>query len=142
MARHPHHPSHRCPASRIWQVFGLGKVGYRGVCQAEVDLTGTVPGQVFVRPDFVELDPEGFGLADQVEGVVDLFAVQPLVLQRSEGSLSHAVLARGLDPGANMTQLGPLADEALEEERTERAAVVRDQRDGDDLTGVGVGQVL
>lgn len=107
-----------------------------------MDLTGTVPGQVFVRPDFVELDPEGFGLADQVEGVVDLFAVQPLVLQRSEGSLSHAVLARGLDPGANMTQLGPLADEALEEERTERAAVVRDQRDGDDLTGVGVGQVL
>lgn len=32
--------------------FGLGKVGYRPVGEAEVDLAGSVPGQVLMRTDW------------------------------------------------------------------------------------------
>lgn len=64
------------------------------VSEAEVDLAWPVPGEVVVRADGVELDAQGFCFADQVEGVVELFAVQPLVLQRLEGPLPHAVLSR------------------------------------------------
>ena len=77
------------PASRSWQVFGLGKVGCRRVSEAQVDLSGPVPGQRLVRPVGVELDAEGLGFSDQVEGVVDLLAVQPLVLQRLERALAR-----------------------------------------------------
>lgn len=70
---------HMCPASRSWQVVGLGKVGCRRVSEAQVDLSGPVPGQRLVRPVGVELDAERLGFSDQVEGVVDLLAVQPLV---------------------------------------------------------------
>lgn len=44
---------------------------------------------MLVGPDGVELDSEGFGFSDQVEGVVDLLAVQPLVLQRLERALAR-----------------------------------------------------
>ncbi len=72
-----------CPASRSWQGFGLGEVGCRRASQAQVHLSGTVPREVLVRPDGVELDPEGLGFSDEVEGVVDLRAVQPLVLAQA-----------------------------------------------------------
>ncbi len=77
--------------------------------------------------DGVELGPVGIGLADQVEGIVDLFAVEPLILQALEGSFADAVLTRRPDASADMTQLGVGGDEVLEAERPEGAAVVGDQ---------------
>ena len=74
--------------------MGLGKVGCRWVSRAEVDLARPVPPEVLVWADGVELDAEGLGLADQVESVVDLLAVQPLVLQRPERAFPDAVLTR------------------------------------------------
>ena len=41
-------------------------------------------------------------LSNQVEGVVVLFAVEPLVVQGPEGPFSDAVMARSLDPGADV----------------------------------------
>lgn len=41
-----------------------------------------------------------------------------------------------------MAQLGMRGDEVLEAERAEGSAVVGDQRDRDDLTRVGVGQMV
>ncbi len=40
--------------------------------------------------DRVELDAEGVGLMDEIEGVVDLLAVQPLILQRPERAFAEA----------------------------------------------------
>ncbi|MGI8614469.1 MAG: hypothetical protein ACR2KL_11080 [Nocardioidaceae bacterium] len=40
-----------------------------------MNVVRAVPGDRLVRPDGVELDPEGLGLADQIEGVVDGFEV-------------------------------------------------------------------
>ena len=68
-------------------------------------------------------------LSGQVEGVVVLFAVEPLVVQGPEGPFSDAVMARHLDPGADVTQLGVGVDEMLEPERAERSTVVGDQGD-------------
>jgi hypothetical protein len=47
-----------------------------------------------VRADGIELGPEEVGFADQVQGVVDGLAVEPLVLQRPERPLADAVLPR------------------------------------------------
>ena len=41
-------------------------------------------------------------LSNQVEGVIVLFAVEPLVVQGLEGPFSDAVVSRGLDPGADV----------------------------------------
>ncbi|MFC2687790.1 MAG: hypothetical protein ACFN3I_11595 [Arachnia propionica] len=41
-------------------------------------------------------------LSGQVEGVVVLFAVEPLVVQGLKGPFSDAVMARSLDPGADV----------------------------------------
>ena len=41
-------------------------------------------------------------LSNQVEGVVVLFAVEPLVVQGLKGPFSDAVMARSLDPGADV----------------------------------------
>lgn len=68
-------------------------------------------------------------LSGQVEGVVVLFAVEPLVVQGPEGPFSDAVMARSLDPGADVTQLGVGVDEMLEPERAEQSTVVGDQGD-------------
>lgn len=68
-------------------------------------------------------------LSNQVEGVIVLFAVEPLVVQGLEGPFSDAVVSRGLDPGADVTQLGVGVDEMLEPERAERSTVVGDQGD-------------
>lgn len=68
-------------------------------------------------------------LSNQVEGVVVLFAVEPLVVQGLEGPFSDAVMVRSLDPGAAVTQLGVGVDEMLEPERAERSTVVGDQGD-------------
>ena len=57
---------------RVWEVEGVG------VGSAEVRVEGPVPGLGLVGSDLVEIDPERFGFSDQVERVVDLFAVEPL----------------------------------------------------------------
>ena len=51
----------------------------------------------------------------------NVLAVEPLVLQRLERPLPHAVLAWRLDPGANVPQLGMGGDERGESKRPERA---------------------
>ncbi|MBA2507450.1 MAG: helix-turn-helix domain-containing protein [Nocardioidaceae bacterium] len=129
----------RCPASRRWQELWLGKGGGCRVGEALVNIVRAVPGDRLVRPDGVELDSEGLGLADQVEGVVDGFEVEPVVLQRLEAAFSDAVLARAVDLGPDVGQRRLAGDEGAEAERLERATVVGDQRDGRlDLPGVGV----
>ena len=55
-----------------------------------VDVERPVPGQCLVWADRVELDAEGVGLMDEIEGVVDLLAVQPLILQRPERAFAEA----------------------------------------------------
>ena len=70
-----------CPASSSWQIFGLGKVGDQRVGQAEVDVSGPVPGQRLVRAHGVVLDPVVLGVGDQVQGVGNLFEEQLFVLQ-------------------------------------------------------------
>src|SRR5690625_6896645 len=65
-----------------------------------------------------------------------------LILQALEGPLADPVVTRRPDASPDMTQLGMGGDEVLEAERPEGAAVVGDQRDGDDLTRAGVGQVI
>lgn len=53
-----------------------------------------VPGQCLGWSDGLELDVVGIGFADQVEGVVDLLAVERLVLQRLESGLADPRYAR------------------------------------------------
>src|SRR5665647_3335648 len=90
----PHRHRHRrllmarCPASRRWQVLGLGEVGDLRVGVAEVDLNGAVPGQVLVGPDGVVLDPVVLDVGGQVDRVGDLFEEQPLVLQGAEAAFA------------------------------------------------------
>lgn len=77
-------------------------------------LCGAVPGQSFVGPDGVQLNPVGVGFADQVQGVLDRFAVEPLVLQRLGSLLADAVLARRPDAGSDVPQLGAGGDARTE----------------------------
>src|SRR5215213_1917120 len=98
------------------------------------------PGQRFVWPDRVELDPELLGVAGQVENVGDVFAVEPLVLQRLERSFSDPVLAGGLDTSAHVAQLRVPGDEPCEAERSEWAAVISHQDQRGDLTSLCVGK--
>jgi hypothetical protein len=98
----------------MWQEFGLAKSGDRRVGEAEVDLVWTVPGERFVRPDGVELDPECLGFADEIEWVVDRFEVESLVLQRLEAPLPDPVLARALDSGADVGERRLAGDEGAE----------------------------
>ncbi len=94
-----------------------------------MDVVGPVPGERLVGPDGVELDPEGFGLANQIEGVVDGFEVEPLVLQRLEAPFAHAVLAGALDLGPDVGQRRLAGDKGSEAEGLERATIVGDHRD-------------
>ncbi len=97
---------------------------------------GAVPGKRLVRPDGVELDPEGFGLTDQVERVIYRFKVEELVLQRPKGAFADTILARALGLGPHVVQRGLGGDERTEAKRLERAAVVSDQGGrGQQLTG-------
>src|SRR5829696_4622942 len=128
-----------CPASRRWQDFGSFKGGDGRGGEAKVYLPRPVPRQCLVWSDRVELDPELLGVAGQVKHVEDVLAVEPLVLQRLERSLPHAVLAWRLDPGANMPQLGMGGDERGESERPKRATVVGHQDHLGDLASLCVG---
>ncbi len=60
--------------------------------------------------DGVGLDVMGIGFPEQVEGVVDLLVVEPLVFQGLEGLLAEAVVPRCPD----MTKFGMGRDEVLE----------------------------
>jgi hypothetical protein len=76
-----------CPASSSWQICGLGKVGDQRVGQAQMDVSGPVPGQGCMRAHGVVLDPVVLGVGDQVQGAGDFFEEQLLVLQRAETAL-------------------------------------------------------
>ena len=128
--------------SSSWHSFGLGEVGDPGVGETEVDIERAVPGQGLVRADRVELDAVLVADADEVEGVIDLLAVETLVFQRLEAALSNAGLPGGLGPGSDVTRFGPSGDERAEAEGPERTPVVGHERDRDDLAGVRVCRVL
>jgi hypothetical protein len=81
------------PVSRSWHGFGVREVEGSWVGSAEVHVEGPAPAEGFVGAGVIELDPERFAFGDEIEGVVDLFAVEPFVLERSEGPFSHTVLA-------------------------------------------------
>ncbi len=92
--------------------------------------------------DGVELGPVGIGLAREVERIVDLLAVEPLILQALEGPFTDPVLARGPDTSPNVPELRVCGDEVLEAERPERPCVVGDQRDRNDLASLRIGEVI
>jgi hypothetical protein len=100
-----------------------------------MDFDGPVEVEGFVRADVVEDLPPGLGLPRQVLQRLDLQAVEVLVLQRSEGTFAHTVLAGALVAGPDVQQLGPGGDKRGERVAFERAAVVGDQLDPCDLSG-------
>lgn len=51
-------------------------------------MCGPVPGDRFVRAGEVVVGPVGFDVVDQLQGVVDLFPEQPLVLHRSKAAFA------------------------------------------------------
>ena len=93
-------------------------------------------------PDRVEELPVALDFEAELVAVVDLVAVEMLVLQRLEGTLAHAVLAGTLDPRADVDQLGSAVDEAGEVVRLEARPVVGDDADRAQLSTLRVGDVL
>jgi hypothetical protein len=87
-----------------------------------MNLPRPVPGQRLVWSDRVELDSELLRVAGQVKHVKDVLAVEPLVFQRLERSLPHAVWPGVLTLVRNVPQLGMGGDERGKSERPERAA--------------------
>ncbi|MEY9935652.1 hypothetical protein ABH926_010334 [Catenulispora sp. GP43] len=98
--------------------------------------------QGLVRPDLVEHDPVGLGLAVEVfdGGYLLVDAVEVLVLQRAEAAFADAVLAGTLGPGTDVQQLRAGGDEPGEGDALERPAVVGDPLDPMRLAGVRVGR--
>jgi hypothetical protein len=64
--------------------------------------------------DRVEELAVGLGLDAELVAVVDLVAVEVLVLQRLESALADAVLAGALDAGTDVDQLRVTIDERRE----------------------------
>lgn len=77
----------------------------------EVDVEGPASVEGVVGSDGVESVAVGLDFAAEVEAVVDLVAVEVLVLQRLEAAFADAVVARALDPGADVDELGAAGDE-------------------------------
>jgi potassium transporter len=118
------------------------KLGIVGSGDTDVNVDRSVEGDRLMRADGVVVDPVGLGVGSEGDRVVDVLAVEPLVLQGAEAAFAGAVLARGADSGADVVQLGSGSDERLEGEGPERPAVVGDARDGPELAGGGVGDRL
>lgn len=68
----------------------------------EVDVERALHRECFVRPDLVEEPPALLDLDGERVAVVDLEAVEVLVLQGAEGAFADAVLVRRLAPGADV----------------------------------------
>jgi len=79
-----------------------------------VDVEWALLAECFVGSDRVEDAPVRLDLATELVTVVDLLAVQVLVLPRAEGALSDAVLPRRLSSRADVDQLRPSGDEGGE----------------------------
>lgn len=92
-----------------------------------------------VRPDRVEQLAVALRLDAELVAVVDVDAVEPLVLQGVEAALADAVLAGAVHPRADVDQFRPAGDELRELVRLEAGAVVADEADRADLAGVRVG---
>ena len=116
-----------CPASRSWQGFLGLKGGDRRVGDPQMHVEWPVPGQCFVRPDRVVLDPVLLGVLGEHDGVVDLFDVEPLVLQGAEPAFARPVLAGRPHPSADVVQQGVVEDELLEPERAQPPTLVRNE---------------
>jgi hypothetical protein len=65
-----------------------------------VDVEGPPAAQCSVWPDGVEELPVALGFESELVAVVDLFAVEVLVLQRAEGAVDERREAGGLEAGA------------------------------------------
>ncbi len=81
------------PRQWNWQDFFALERGRGGVGVAEVDVSGPVPGDRFVRPDGVVFEPVVLGSLGERDGVVDLVEERSLVLERAEaawGALSFS----------------------------------------------------
>lgn len=99
--------------------------GLRVVEGFEEDVERAAHGERFVWADPVEELAVGLGFEAELVAVVDLQAVEVLVLERAEGALADAVLVRTLAPGADVDQLGPAFDAGGEADRLEAGAVVQ-----------------
>src|SRR5262249_5874879 len=96
---------------------------------------GSAHADRLVGSNAVEELSVGLDFEAELVAVVDLLAVEVLVLQGAEGALADAVLVRALAPGADVDQLGPFVDVGGEADRLEAGPVVVDNGDRPDLTG-------
>jgi hypothetical protein len=69
-----------CPASSSSQRFGSVKVGDRAVCAPQVDVEGSISGERLVWPDGLELDAIVLGMGSESQAVMDVLAIEPLLL--------------------------------------------------------------
>ena len=106
----------------------------------EVDVEGAAHADRFVWPDPVEELAVALGFDAELVSVVDLVAVEVLVLQRAEGALADAVLTRALAAGADVGQLRSPLDVGGEPDRLETRPVIGGDHERPDLTGRRVGQ--
>src|SRR5437867_4466587 len=94
----------------------------------EVDVERALHADRFVRSDLVEELAVVLDFDAERVAVVDLQAVEVLVLERAEGALANAVLVRALASGADVDQLRPSLDVGGEADRLEARPVVGDDR--------------
>ena len=99
----------------MWQGFGLVWLGgLTSVAGFEVGVEGAAAAERLVRPDLVEQVAVAVGLEAELVAVVDLLAVEVLVLQGAEGALADSVVAGAVAAGADVDQLRPPVDEGGE----------------------------
>ena len=113
--------THGGPRRVVGRISGWGKVGIAGSARPECTSAGRFQDSASCGRTVPELGAVLLGLAHEVQGVVDLFPVEPLVLERAERTLADAVLAGRLDPGAYVPQLRPGGDEPTEPEGPQAA---------------------
>src|SRR5581483_7586829 len=90
----------------------------------------------------VEDAPVVVDLPGEFEAVADLSPVEPLVLDRAEPSLDHAVRPGRLVAGADVDDVALRGGPGREPLALEGAAVVGDDPQSADLAGLRVGEVL
>lgn len=85
--------SRRVPCEEVGRCFGLGKLRVRGSVWPWWTSRGRFQARASCGRVWLNSVSVGVGMADQVEWVVDLFAVEPLVFERPEGASADTVLA-------------------------------------------------
>lgn len=130
------------PCQVVGRISGSGKDGDGRAGQVLMDLRRTVPVQGLVWADRVELDPEGISFADRFQRHQRSVPYRGARTSRDRRPVRDPVVSRGVGLGADMARLGVCGGEVLEPERAELSAVVGDQSDQEDLTGIGIGEVV